>query len=173
MCAAMPALAEHLRERGLPPVRMRIGLHTGRVVVGNIGSAQRFSYTAIGDAVNLASRLEGANKAFGTQILLSSSTAHWLPPDIGLRELDDVIVKGRSEPVRVFTPCDDAQVCALNKEVLRYFAARQWDEAEASLRALRQLLPDDLAVRRLTERLGEARTLPAGLWQNAVAIDKL
>lgn len=174
MRQAMEGLAGRLRERGLPPVHMRIGLHTGRVVVGNVGSEQRFSYTAIGDAVNLAARLEGANKAFGTHILMSGSTAERLPPELGLRALDDVIVKGRSEPVRVFTPCDDARVRALSRDALQHFHARQWAEAGASLDALCALLPGDPAATRLAERLEQVRRLPAtDAWQPAVALDKL
>lgn len=174
MHQATEALSERLRERGLPPVHMRIGLHTGRVVVGNVGSEQRFSYTAIGDAVNLAARLEGANKAFGTHILVSGSTAERLPPDLPLRALDDVIVKGRSEPVRVFTPCEDAQVCALSRDALEHFHARAWDEAQAHLQALVRLLPGDLAAARLLARLEQARRQsPATGWQPAVALDKL
>jgi len=81
MQQAMEPLVAALRSRGLPGIHMRIGLHTGRVVVGNVGSEQRFSYTAIGDTVNLAARLEGANKAFGTGILLSGGVrdmADWV-----------------------------------------------------------------------------------------------
>jgi adenylate cyclase len=109
MQTAMDTLAAGLARRGLPAIAMRIGLHTGTAVIGNVGSATRFSYTAIGDAVNLAARLEGANKAFGTGILLSGATAAQLPPDIGLKPLADVIVKGKSEPVRVYTPCGDEE----------------------------------------------------------------
>ena len=174
MQQAMVPLVAALRSRGLPSIHMRIGLHTGRVVVGNVGAEQRFSYTAIGDAVNLAARLEGANKAFGTGILVSGATAAQLPDDIALRPLDDVIVKGKSEPVRVFTPCDDAQVCQLSHAALQAFHARAWDEASTHLHALLQRLPGDTTAQRLLERLQAARTLPPGAaWSPAVALDKL
>jgi adenylate cyclase len=174
MQEAMQPLAANLRARGLPAVHMRIGLHTGRAVVGNVGSEQRFSYTAIGDAVNLAARLEGANKAFGTHILLSDATAAQLPPTIALRALDDVVVKGRSEPVRVFTPCDDAAVREASLAALQAFHARDWDGAAAHLALVLARAPGDLAALRLQDRLAAARTMPEGAdWSPAVALDKL
>lgn len=174
MQQAMQPLAEDLRSRGLPPIHMRIGLHTGRVVVGNVGSTQRFAYTAIGDAVNLAARLEGANKAFGTGILLSAATAAQLPPSVQLRALDDVVVKGRAESVRVFTPCDDAAVCVASAAALDAFHARDWVRALQHLDEVLQRLPGDAAAQRLRERVDAAQALPEGeAWSPAVALDKL
>jgi hypothetical protein len=86
----------------LGQLRVRVGLNTGPAIVGNVGSARRLNYTALGDTVNLASRLEGVNKVYGTTILLSAATEARAGAAARTREIDTVAVVGRSEGVRIF-----------------------------------------------------------------------
>jgi class 3 adenylate cyclase len=85
-------------------VRQRIGLNSGEALVGNIGSRRRFNYTVMGDVVNLASRLEGANKLYGTTVVASQATVALTGNAFVWRELDAIRVKGRTEVVRIFEP---------------------------------------------------------------------
>jgi adenylate cyclase len=121
--AALASLNERLADLKLPPLKMRIGLNTGEAIVGNLGSSKRFDYTVIGDTVNLASRLEGLNKFYGTTIMASEATAAACGEAVEFRELDLVAVKGRETPVRVL------EVLALKGELDPEMAARRQEFA--------------------------------------------
>lgn len=90
--------------KGLPELKVRIGLNTGAMIVGNVGSKQHIDYTAMGDSVNLASRLEEANKFYGTNIIIGQSTYRLIDKVIDCRLLDLVKVKGREEPLEIYEP---------------------------------------------------------------------
>ena len=93
--------------QGLPVFRTRIGISSGEVIIGNVGGPKRRAFTAMGDAANMASRLEVLNKRFGTHILLNEATARLLPAGIPLRDLGEVQIRGISQPVRLYNPSFD------------------------------------------------------------------
>ena len=95
-------IREKWRSEGKPNVYVRIGLNTGEMVVGNMGGIGKFDYTVIGDSVNLGSRLEGANKQYGTYIMASERTQELVKEVFTFRELDLLIVKGKTKPIKVF-----------------------------------------------------------------------
>jgi adenylate cyclase len=151
MNKALESLRDLWVNRGLPSVSVRMGINTGRMVVGNMGSSQRVNYTIMGDAVNLAARLEGANKAFGSDLMISEATYMQCADDIDVRELDVIRVVGKAEPIRVFQLLDRknqtsgilADVVDRYHKGLSLIRDRNFVEAEAAFRACVEMMPND------------------------------
>jgi len=137
-------MAELMRQRGLPEMSARIGLNTGVATVGNMGSKEHVNYTLIGDEVNLASRLEGVNKEFGTKIIVSEATYLPAKEQLDVRELALIKVKGKKLPVRIYeliglkgeVPPERMEAAKKFEAALGDFRARKFREAAAVFRAL-------------------------------------
>jgi class 3 adenylate cyclase len=155
MVALLPSLRAELPEilgvRNVPPLDIRIGVATGEALVGSIGSELMMSYTIMGDSVNLASRLEGANKVYGTGVLAAEATAKAADPDVELREVDWIVVLGQKEPQAVFevmarkgelTPVQ-AELRARFSEALAAYRAKQWETARRGFVAALAAVPND------------------------------
>ena len=124
--------AEVVKE-GVPPFGMGLGINTGSVVVGNMGSDQRFDYTCLGDSVNLASRLEGQSKSYGVRIILGPDTARLVRDEFKVAELDCIAVKGKKIGVRIFTP---ATVDYSHQVYLEAYYSGDWTRAKKLCRDL-------------------------------------
>ena len=155
MLAALPALRAELGPgcEGLPPIRCGIGLASGPCVVGNLGSRLRFDYSALGDDVNVASRLEALTRVYGVDILASEATRR-LAPDLAWLEVDGVVVAGRGATTVVFTLVGDEAVAAsaaflatraAHELMLADYRARRFAAAARASAALRGTAPADLA----------------------------
>ena len=142
-------LNPELAALGYPEIRIGIGLNSGPMNVGNMGSEFRMAYTVLGDSVNLGSRLEGLTKVYGVSLMVSENTAR-AAPEYVYRELDRVVVKGQSTPVTIYEPlCTQTELTTelknqldLANRALKLFRSRDWDNAEMQFINLMQAHPD-------------------------------
>ena len=142
MLASLDSLNSELKAEGLLPINIGIGLNTGEVVVGNMGSNQRFDYSCLGDAVNLASRLEGQSKGYGVKLVLGAETTCGIEKSFVVLELDKIAVKGKKEGVNVYTAlCEyrpEWQIMINRHAVfLSMYRKQMWDAAIEWLATLR------------------------------------
>ena len=179
--AALEAYRAELPElmgiKRVPHVDMRIGAATGEAIVGNIGSDVSMSYTVMGDAVNLASRLEGANKAFGTRFLVNSRTAEMASELFEFREIDLILVDGKQEPEHAFEVVGRrGELTLAVRALLERFAEglaayrrRAWGEAAAAFIAALEAVPEDGPSKVFLARLEHLKADPPppewnGVW---------
>jgi len=175
--ACRAALAKHRREIAIAPdlkrlgggdnMHTRLGINTGIMAVGNMGCSQKFNYSVLGDSVNLASRLEGTNKMYGTSIIVSESTADRVRDHFLIRKIDVIRVKGKLKPVAIFELMGELPgnpetvwLASTYNQALEAYQRQNWDESEKIILAIREKFPEDGPCRTLSNRISHFRHEP-------------
>lgn len=180
MQKACVELREKFIAKGWPNLKIGIGLNSGKVRVGDMGSKVRKAYTAMGDAVNLASRLEGRTKEYGVGIMVGENTERAVK-DVLYRELDRIRVKGKNEPVAVYEPlCLETEAdktlkdeIKLWRDTLKAYRQQQWDQVEMGLLNLQRMNPDCYLYELYSKRVIHNRNNPPGPnWDGVTTFDE-
>lgn len=167
MITRLDGLQDHFKSRGWPPIKVGVGLNTGDMTVGNMGSEFRLAYTVMGDAVNLGSRLESLTKNYGVAIIVSEFTRARVP-DFAYRELDCVRVKGKDKPVKIYEPIGperdlkpgEREELTLYNEALTLYRSQQWGPAKVAFTRLQQLAPKRALYTLYLERIAHFEQQP-------------
>ncbi len=167
MTAAVHKINEEHRASGIPEIGIGIGLNTGTMCVGDMGSDIRLAYTVIGDSVNLGSRLEGLSKTYGVEIVVSETTRR-LATDFGWQELDRVRVKGKDQAVAIFSPLGTVgEVETVRTEeaktwaaLVKAYRAQDWERCDLMLLNLRRMDAKKYLYELYSERVASMRLLP-------------
>jgi adenylate cyclase len=177
MVASLAALNQEWAAQGRPPLRVGVGVNTGPVAVGNMGSERLFDYTAIGDNVNLASRLEGLNKYYGTQILISDTTAAALGSGFILRDVDLVKVKGKAQAARIYEllgvgepDLELARYLELYHRALTIYREGHFAESLAAFEQVVEVNPKDVTCQRYVAMAQKYLENPPGPEWEAVTV---
>ncbi len=164
LVARETAIQPQLRELGASKIYTRVGINSGPMAVGFTGSSHLINYTVLGDSVNLGSRLEGANKLYGTRIMLSQSTADQIKDQFVIRQLDVIRVKGKLKPMAVYELIAEGKPDAgiarkIDKyqEALKHYQSLQWDQADKILLEIRAEFPEDGPAKAILERIAHYR----------------
>jgi adenylate cyclase len=180
MMAELKVLQERWAQEGRPYVDIGVGINTGDMVVGNMGSNMRFDYTVMGDHVNLSSRLEGINKEYGTHIVLSEFTYEVVKEEMFCRELDSVRVKGKKLPVKIYELICEKKDAGEHEEYIRRFhdgmekyKQGRWDEGIAAFESVLEILPDDPPAKLYIQRCQDLKEHPPeGEWDGVFTMTK-
>jgi len=180
MQKACGRLNQRFKARGWPALNVGIGVNSGTVRVGDMGSQLRRAYTAIGDPVNVASRLEGRTKHYGVGILAGEATRRQVD-EIAWREVDRIRVKGKDEAITVYEPLGMAasldsavqEELRIWNQALRAYRSRNWDLAEVNLINLQQVAPGCILYRVYAEQIQRARSMPMTAdWEPVTVFDE-